>query len=319
MKNKLLSIVIPTFNRAEFLDSSLEIHIPILKKYNIEICIFDNASTDNTEQVIKKWMKEYNYLSYHRHEENVGGIINFEYSLKHPETEYIWLIGDTYEIQENMVGYVLDIINNTPTVLDAIVLNLDYKIDIPTKNYSDKNLLLNDLGALMTCAAVSILNKNMINEETLRRYRTVWFTHTAIIFEYIADKGFLIHWAQTESIIGLKNEKLRKTNWSHTPKAFEVGCEDWTNFVMSLPPSYKINNKMKCIMDFGEVSGLFKLKSLLNMRGDDILNYRVYKEYKNLIPLIISYHKFFIMSISVTPKFIPRMIRYFYMLSKKFK
>lgn len=34
-KNTLLSIVIPTYNRAEFLDYSLEVHIPLLKKFGI--------------------------------------------------------------------------------------------------------------------------------------------------------------------------------------------------------------------------------------------------------------------------------------------
>ena len=39
--NKKLSIVIPTYNRASFLDYSLETHIPLAKEYNISIYIFD--------------------------------------------------------------------------------------------------------------------------------------------------------------------------------------------------------------------------------------------------------------------------------------
>ena len=55
--NKQLSIVIPTYNRADFLDYSLKLHIPIVKKYNICIYISDNASTDNTKEVINKLVK----------------------------------------------------------------------------------------------------------------------------------------------------------------------------------------------------------------------------------------------------------------------
>ena len=69
--NKKLSIVIPTYNRADFLDYSLEIHIPMLKEYGIEIAIFDNASTDNTQEIVSKWMKEYDYLTYHKNETNI--------------------------------------------------------------------------------------------------------------------------------------------------------------------------------------------------------------------------------------------------------
>lgn len=66
--NKNLSIVIPTYNRADFLDYSLEVYIPMLKEYGIEIAIFDNASTDNTYEIVSKWIKEYDYLTYHKNE-----------------------------------------------------------------------------------------------------------------------------------------------------------------------------------------------------------------------------------------------------------
>ena len=35
MQNNLVSILIPTYNRADFLDYSLGIHIPMIEKYNI--------------------------------------------------------------------------------------------------------------------------------------------------------------------------------------------------------------------------------------------------------------------------------------------
>lgn len=302
MANKQLSIVIPTYNRADFLNYSLEVHIPLARRYNIQICIFDNASTDTTEEVVTKWMKQYIHLIYHKHETNIGGIMNFEYALKYPQTDYIWLIGDTYKINNNVIDYVLEVLNTTNHKLDAIVLNLQGRINIPAKNYTDANLLLNELGALMTCAAISILSKDMIKEEILQRYRLVWFTHTAIIFEAIANKDFLIHWAQKQSVEGLEHSSLNKTNWSHTSKAFEIGCEDWANFVMSLPPSYNIHNKMKCIMDFGKVSHLFTLKNVIFLRLHGILTYTTFKKYRFLFSLTINIPLVFIFILSITPK-----------------
>ena len=308
MVDKQLSIVIPTYNRANFLDYSLETHIPLARRYSIQIYIFDNASTDATEVVVKKWMKQYIHLIYHKHETNIGGIMNFEYALKYPQTDYIWLIGDTYKINNSVIDYVVKVLNTTNHKLDAIVLNLQGRINIPTKNYTDANLLLNELGGLMTCAAISILSKNMIKEEILQRYRLVWFTHTAIIFEAIANKDFLIHWVQKQSIEGLEHSSLNKTNWSHTSKAFEIGCEDWTNFVMSLPLSYKIHNKMKCIMDFGKVSGLFTLKNLIFLRFREILTFTLFKKYRTLFQLTIDLPLITIFILSIIPKFFLQII-----------
>lgn len=302
MKNKLVSILIPTYNRADFLDYSLKIHIPLVKKYNIQICIFDNSSTDRTKEVVCKWMHIYPHLIYHQHETNIGGISNFEYALKYPQTDYVWLLGDTYQIQDGAIDYIIKIIKNSPQKIDAIVLNLQKKIDIPTCHYNNSNTLLNELGALMTCIAVSIFRKDMIKDDILRRYRSLWFTHTAIIFEDISNRDFLIHWAQEYSILSLEHPILQKTNWSHTRKAFEIGCEDWTNFVMSLPPSYTINNKMKCIMDFGKVSGLFTLKNLLLLRFQNILTYRLFKKYYPLFKLTIDFPLAVIFILSITPK-----------------
>ena len=61
--NPLLSIVIPTYNRADFLDYCLKVHIPLAKAHNIQIIISDNASTDATKKIVQKRMEEYPLIS----------------------------------------------------------------------------------------------------------------------------------------------------------------------------------------------------------------------------------------------------------------
>lgn len=306
--NNQISIVIPTYNRADFLDYSLQIHMPLAKKHNVAIFIFDNASTDNTKQVVEKWMHEYPHLSYVRHDINIGAVLNVGFALKYPKTEFVWLLGDTYQISKNGVDLVLECINGTNRKLDAIVCNLENKIEIETKTYEDTNILLYDLGALMTCIAVLVLSKSLIEKGAFERFRTTSFPHTGIIFEEIAKRDFFIHWMPSIAIKGLHRHDLKKINWSHTQKAFEIGCEDWTNFVMSLPPSYKLENKMKCIMDFGKVSGLFSLQNLVMLRGLGLLDYVVLKRYKNLFFMTIDYPLSFIYAIAITPRVIFKVI-----------
>lgn len=306
--NKQLSIVIPTYNRADFLDYSLEVHIPMVKEYDIEIYIFDNASTDNTYEVVLKWMKEYQFLIYHKNETNIGPDANFEKALKQPTSNYIWLLSDTYQLPVRGIEYLLDLFKIQNNNFDVIVFNLENKIKNSSKIYQNQNELLNDLGATMTCAAINIYSKKFINSANFARYYNSYFLQTGIIFEEISNKDFLIYWIQDYSLSMLKHPILKKSNWSDTSKAFEIGCEHWTNFIFSLPPIYKLENKIKCIMDFGKVSGLFTLKNLVLLRINGLLNIEIFNKYKKIFPFTINYPLWLIFIISLTPKIIFNMI-----------
>jgi glycosyltransferase involved in cell wall biosynthesis len=300
--NKSLSIVIPTFNRAEFLNESLKRHIELVRPYDIEIFIFDNASTDGTFKIVQKWQKDYKYLTYFRHTESIGPINTLIFSLKYPKTDYIWLLADGYQFFKENIETVMNQIS-TSNDFDILVFNLSNKIRIPNKTYKCKNELLYDLGALMTCSAVNIVNKKVIQDIYIDRYSSSYFPHTGSIFEYLYTKtDITVQWIQEYSIIGISNSKLKKINWSHTPKVFEIGCEDWTNFVMSLPPSYTFDNKIKCISDFGIVSGIFDIKNILLLRARNLLNYKTYFKYRNFFKFTINYSEFIIFIIMATPK-----------------
>ena len=69
----LLSICIPTYNRAEYLDKSLA-SIVSQEKFiseDVELVISDNASTDNTEEVVKKYQEQHKNIFYSRNKENL--------------------------------------------------------------------------------------------------------------------------------------------------------------------------------------------------------------------------------------------------------
>lgn len=308
MHNNLLSILIPTFNRAKFLDYSLELHIDSFKKHNIQIIVIDNASTDDTESVVSKWAKNYENLIYYKHSQNIGGILNFEYALSCSNTKYVWMLGDTYEVDGKVIDFVFDMLSKNPDKYDVLMLNLGRRLKTQTADYYNQNSLLNDLGGLMTCIAVSIIKKDLVSENVLKRYRPVWFSHVAIILEGISTRSFCIRWIQEKSVSGLNHPNLVKTNWSNSSKALEIACTDWTNFIFSLPPSYSLESKMKCIMDFGKVSGLFSFKHLLLLRVQNILNYQAFIKYKSQFRLTIDFPILMILIISCTPIFLLRLL-----------
>ena len=64
MKRPFVSIIIPTFNRCEMLNITLDSFI--LQNYgkeNFEIIISNNNSTDNTNEVIKEYTEKYDNIS----------------------------------------------------------------------------------------------------------------------------------------------------------------------------------------------------------------------------------------------------------------
>ncbi|WP_235777321.1 glycosyltransferase family 2 protein [Pseudomonas piscis] len=120
-----LSIAIPTCNRATFIEHFLILHRPLLEKHGINILISDNASTDNTQEVVKNFKKTYSNLEYRQNEENLGADRNIELALKMSTTEYTWLLGDTYCFDEKLLNYILSAIESG---FDHILLNVGNEV-----------------------------------------------------------------------------------------------------------------------------------------------------------------------------------------------
>lgn len=69
----LLSICIPTYNRSKYLKKSLDSIVTQNEFLNgsVEIVISDNASTDDTREVVEAYLEKYNNVYYSRNEENI--------------------------------------------------------------------------------------------------------------------------------------------------------------------------------------------------------------------------------------------------------
>ena len=92
----ILSICIPTYNRINQLDNCLN-SILISKKnvddFNFEICISDNNSEKNTEEIIQKYNKELK-IKFNRNKKNFGFAINAIKTVSMAQGEFSWMIGD---------------------------------------------------------------------------------------------------------------------------------------------------------------------------------------------------------------------------------
>ncbi|OUL30037.1 glycosyltransferase family 2 protein [Nostoc sp. 106C] len=110
--NKLLTIAIPTYNRAELLDKQLTWLSQAITGFEseCEILVSDNCSTDKTQDVIKKWQDILSNITFksNRNLENLGVMKNILYCLNSATTKYVWTIGDDDPIQERSIVYVIN-------------------------------------------------------------------------------------------------------------------------------------------------------------------------------------------------------------------
>lgn len=73
MKNKLVSIIMPTYNCGDFISTTIESILNQTYK-NWELIIVDDCSKDNTEEVMQKYLND-NRIKYHKLENNQGAAI----------------------------------------------------------------------------------------------------------------------------------------------------------------------------------------------------------------------------------------------------
>ena len=107
----LVSIIIPIYNRANYLEKAIE---SVLKQTyeNIEIIVSDNASTDNTMEVMQKY-KDNPKIKYFRNKKNIGMAPNWKKALyEYAKGEFAMILSDDdYLIDHNYIKEAVKSIN----------------------------------------------------------------------------------------------------------------------------------------------------------------------------------------------------------------
>lgn len=110
----ILSICIPTFNRAALLESALLCILPQVKEFGgeIELVISDNASSDETADVIN-WAKQLGPFRYHRNPQNIGACRNIiGLTRELAKGEYCWILPDDDIVRPDAISRILSIIKS---------------------------------------------------------------------------------------------------------------------------------------------------------------------------------------------------------------
>lgn len=129
--------MIPTYRRSRLLRRAI---LSVLGQTHphVRVCVYDNASGDDTEAVVVELMRRDTRVRYHRHPENIGSFPNFNYGLREVDTPYLSLLSDDDILASRFYEHALRAFARYPesmfVCMPTMVVNFDLKVISPPKN-----------------------------------------------------------------------------------------------------------------------------------------------------------------------------------------
>lgn len=216
-----LAISIPTYNRKEALKLLLNSIFREIKEiqtdFKINIFIFDNCSTDGTEDLIKEIKNNHN-INYFKNEINYGFLINITKAIFVPISDYLLLLPDDVILEKKSLKRIIDVIQNQQP--DIVVLNRFDNYD--DKIYGDIGNFFNAHFNKITWMGGYVYNQKSFRNKNFFSVSKSWFPHVEYIFNNKEN---------VKKIIYLKNDIVRKNE--NIPDTYLL-IDHWYNILVYL-------------------------------------------------------------------------------------
>lgn len=110
MNKKVLTVITITYNQEKYIEKCIESIVMQKTNFDFELVISDDASSDKTRDIIKKYQKKYpNIIKPIFREKNLGSMDNFIETLNSVHTKYVALCdGDDFWTDENKLQKQVD-------------------------------------------------------------------------------------------------------------------------------------------------------------------------------------------------------------------
>ncbi len=191
-KFPLLTIAIPTYNRANYLSLTINQFFKSKSLINtgiIELIISDDSSPDNTSQIIKKAINDGLNIKYVVNRKNLGSDGNIASCINMAKGEYVLILGDDDLLLDGSVEWIIGKIKKNiygVICFQAYGYESNYLIEQPKnlgklKAYSDVGDFLSAIGPLATFTSTCIFNKKILGKIDANKYVGSWFPHLPFI------------------------------------------------------------------------------------------------------------------------------------------
>lgn len=199
--NIKLSICIPTYNRANFLGAAID---SVIKQATeeVEIVISDNASTDNTEALVREYQTRFPRIRYHKAENNMGADRNFLKVAELATGDYCWLLGSDDALADGAISTVLPLLGKADVYLTDI-RSMSFNMNDVIQSH--QRLLNAPPGKTYNCQDP---------EDLLKYFKSA--SSLASLFSFISAIIFKRSLWQAQPVV----EDIVGSNWIHVAKVF---------------------------------------------------------------------------------------------------
>lgn len=260
----LISIIIPVFNKEKYINDCLKSVLNQNYK-NLEIIVINDGSTDNSGNIIKKWMEKDSRIKY-IYQKNNGVASARNKGIEIAKGDYIFFLDADDLIKENTISTLVKYakIENP----DIIAANYCKYIDGRIVKYPDINnklLSSEDLRKIEVILDMFIINNRTMSTVTNKLFKTKFLKNNELFFRsgvIAEDRLFCLMCYSNNPKIKLINEFL------YIYKIIKNSRSNFRNFT--------IENYIETISLFNIFYDYIKYKSLMH-------------KYKDLLQMILIY------------------------------
>lgn len=286
MSNILLSICIATYNRGNFIGDTLRSIVPQLDK-DIEIVIVDGGSSDNTEEVVLNFSRQFNSIKYFRLEKKGGIDQDYDKAVEFSKGNFCWLFSDDDLIKS---GSLREIKVKTLTDPSLIIVNAELRNHDLTNILKDRYLeifknvvyesdpnsfedFFKKNAEFLSFIGCVVIKRDLWISRDRRSYYNTRFIHVGVIFQKLLPNKIIV--IQEPHII------IRLGNAEWTKLGFEIWMFFWPKLIHSFH-QFRFSSKASITPQFPYE----KYTTLISQRA---LNAYQLDDYNNLLrPILIS-------------------------------
>jgi glycosyltransferase involved in cell wall biosynthesis len=281
MINPVLSLCIATYNRSGFIGETLNSIVHQLTN-EVEVVIVDGASTDNTKDVVAKYVEKYSQIKYI--ELPCKGGVDQDYckAVEFSKGQMCWLFTDDDLLVPNAIARVLSEVKKefSLIVVNSGLMTMDFTSQICERLMcinEDKIFTKAELGELFSevVTYISFIGAVVVNRELwLEREKTLYFgtefVHVGVIFQSPLPRNCLL---VSEPLI-----RIRYGNAQWSTRAFNIGMIKWPRLLWSFE---NIKEEVKKPFVFSTPSSNWRAMLIFRAKGQYTLgDFEAWAEYK---------------------------------------
>jgi len=182
-----LSIAIPTYNGASTIRETLNSIVSQLED-SVETVVSDNASTDETAEIVQEYQSKYPVIRYFCNGENLGFDRNCDLAVRRSKGEYVWLFSDDDKLANGAIEKVMDVIRK---YADIAAIFVNYKGSVLLNCAYDRFCLSGDDFFSKTAFKNGLISSNIIKKSVwgsidVTKYFSTGWIHMGFLVEALS-------------------------------------------------------------------------------------------------------------------------------------